>query len=75
MKARPHTHSGIDLRKALAAARRLGCHLRAAHATDDLIVSHRNFPRPIRVSMGRKDCPRSLSTWLNRLTRRAGATA
>jgi hypothetical protein len=75
MKSRPHTHSGIDLRKALARAQELGCDLRRPHATDDVIVSHPRFPRPIRVSTGRKDCPRALSTWLNRLTRTGGFDA
>jgi hypothetical protein len=60
---------GADLRKALAVARSLGCTIRQPHATGDLVVSHPRFARSVRVSPGRKDSPRLLTSLINRLRR------
>ena len=60
---------GVDLRKALEVAKELGCTIRRPHATSDVIVRHPSVVRSVRVSLGRKDSPRSLTSLLNHLCR------
>jgi hypothetical protein len=67
MKMLTHSYRGVDLRKALRLAESLGCTIRQPHSTGDLAISHPRFPRSLRVSLGRKDSPRQLTCWLNRL--------
>jgi hypothetical protein len=60
--------SGTDLRNALDAAERLGCTVRRRRGTGELIVSHPSWPRSVRVSSGRRDCPRLLTVLLRQLS-------
>jgi hypothetical protein len=63
------TLSGVNMRRAFRLAADLGCDIRNRPGTGETIITHPLFPRPIRVSANRKDCPRSLSTALNHLRR------
>ncbi len=60
---------GANLRRALAVAQSLGCTIRQPHATGDLVVSHPRLTRSVRVSRGRKDSPRGLTSLINRIRR------
>ncbi len=60
-------HSGMNLREALEVAEELGCTVRPRRGTGEFIVSHPRWGRTIRVSRGRRDCPRLLTVLLRQL--------
>jgi len=60
-------HTGCDTRQALAAARRLGCSVTVRPGTGDYVIRHPTIARSMRVSVSRKDAPRSLTVFLSRL--------
>jgi hypothetical protein len=66
-------HSGLNLREALDAARRLGCSIAVVAGTGELTVSHPAWSRRVRFNRRRRDAPRSLTGLLMRLERDAQA--
>lgn len=64
----PTTHTGMNLRDAVTAARGFDCEVRHARRTGELVVSTPDGERT-RLNCRRKDAPRRLTTILNRLAR------
>lgn len=60
-------NSGTDLWHALHVARKLGCTIADKRGTGERVISHPSMSDRICVDARRKDCPRALSVWLNKL--------
>lgn len=60
-------HKNMRMRDALKIAQDLGCLVRHLPASDEILVDHRLFPRPVRVKCTRHDTTQQLMTWLRRL--------
>lgn len=67
----PVSFAGRNLRECLAFALQLGARVENVRRTGEIRVSHPSIPKCVVVpGRGRrKDAPRSLSSWLNRLAR------
>jgi len=50
-------------------ARKLGCAVEAVDRTGEIRFSHPSIPQSVRVDSRRKDAPRQLTRWLNRVVR------
>lgn len=60
-------HKNMRMREALKAAMRLGCIVKHRNATDDIVIDHHLFPRPIRVKCTRHDTTQQLASTLRKL--------
>lgn len=71
MKKRPKltTATGINLNEALILAEELGFRIRPIRQSGEVLVCHPYFRTPVRVSIHRRDCPRSLSSRINQMLR------
>jgi hypothetical protein len=65
--------SGLDLHKAIQAARRQGATVEEIRRTGEYRFRHPLMPKPCRVDGHRKDTPRHLIVWLRRLARKQAA--
>lgn len=61
--------SGMNAREALRIARELSCTIYVPRRTGEIVVTHPLIPLRVRISCRRKDAPRSLTTYLQRLMR------
>lgn len=61
--------SGLNLRKAMEKARRLGAIIESVPGTGEYRFRHPMMNRPCRVDGRRKDAPRHLCVWLRHLGR------
>jgi hypothetical protein len=59
--------SGMDLRKALRAARKAGCLVVKIKATGEVRVSHPKVRITVRVNGRRKDAPRALTNFIKKV--------
>ncbi len=59
--------SGINLDKAIQAAREFGSQIHPIYRTGELRFEHPLAVRPCRVDARRKDSPRHLVVWLRRV--------
>ena len=64
-------HRGMNLREAIKAAQELGCTVKVAHRTGELVFSHPRVPKRVRTNLRRKDTPYTLTTFLIHLHRAA----
>lgn len=58
---------GLNLAKCLQAARRLGCRVEPVHRTGEIRFVHPRMLKCITVNGRRKDAPRELTSWMNRV--------
>jgi hypothetical protein len=66
---------GCNLLQALRAARELGCIVVDVNRTGEVRVSHHLFSDSVRVDRRRKDAPRQLTRFLQRVVRASLAPA
>jgi hypothetical protein len=66
------SYTGMNLREALAEARRLGCSVAPVNGTGELDISHPAWPHHVRLNGRNKSAPRILGVRLRNL-RRPGA--
>lgn len=59
--------TGMSLRKALYIAQQMDCRVNCRCGTGELIISHPEMGKRIRVNARRKDAPRSLTKFLMRV--------
>ena len=62
MKDRVST--GMSLRKALHIARYMGCRVNCRNGTGEIMISHPEIGKRVRVNGRRKDAPRSFTSFL-----------
>jgi hypothetical protein len=63
--------SGINLLDCERIAKRLGCAVRLVNGTGEIRFAHPKIQKSVRVDGRRKDAPRALTAWLNRVYRKA----
>jgi hypothetical protein len=61
--------SGLNLLDCIRLAKRFGCDVQPVKRTGEIRFTHPNIEKSVRVDGRRKDAPRALTAWLNRLAR------
>jgi hypothetical protein len=61
--------SGVNLLDCEKIAKQLGCDVQSVIGTGEIRFSHPKIQKSIRVDGRRKDAPRALTAWLNRVCR------
>lgn len=61
--------SGANLLDCEKSARQLGCNVEPVNGTGEIRFSHPKIQRTLTVDGRRKDAPRALTAWLNRVFR------
>jgi len=59
--------SGVNLLDCQKIAKRLGCDIQTVTGTGEIRFSHPKIRKSVRVDGRRKDAPRALTAWLNRI--------
>jgi hypothetical protein len=65
--------SGLSLRQALKAARRLGCSVYKPRKTGEVVVRHDDLTTRVRINCRRKDAPKQLVSYLRGLQSRSAS--
>ena len=64
---RTYCESGVNLLDCVRIAKQLGCDVQPVNGTGEIRFSHPNIQKSVRVDGRRKDAPRALTAWLNRI--------
>jgi hypothetical protein len=59
--------SGVNLLDCEKIAKQLGCDIQPISRTGEIRFTHPKIQKSVRVDGRRKDAPRALTTWLNRI--------
>jgi hypothetical protein len=62
---------GANLLDCENVAKRLGCNVEPVNRTGEIRFTHPNVQKSMRIDGRRKDAPRALTAWLNRISQHA----